>query len=635
MKIDKPIKNIQHTITRLNKLDEHELFLLKKRLDLTIICIIVVIFILVLRLWFLQVYLGLDYEEQSRENRIQKLRIVAPRGTILDRNGTIIVANRPSFNVVWTRETTANREEVFKKLASILGIEVSFLLDRIRDASGTPHYQPLRLKEDIGWDKVVLIENNTLNLPGIRIEVLPARTYPFGNMASHLIGYLSEINKQELQAQNDNDYEGGDKIGKLGVEKLFEHQLRGEMGQAILEVDVRGFEKKRIDVEPPLPGNDIYLTIDAALQKRAESAMADQTGAVVVQEVNTGKILALTSTPPMPLNKFVGGISTDDWNELLNNPLHPLTNKSIQGQYPPASTYKIVTALAGLQEGVITQDTTFYCSGSLPFGNRTYHCWKKSGHGAINLHKALAESCDVYFYQLSQKLDVDTLAKYAGFLGLGSKTGIKLDNEKSGLIPTAEWKVRTYKERWQDGETLSISIGQGFNLATPLQVNQMTSALANGGKVYLPIFLKKITDPEGKTIESFAPVLEHEFNFDPKNLDLVRKGLVAAVNGPHGTGAKARLQSITVAGKTGTAQVVHRSQHLDMKEADIPYQYRDHAWFTCYAPAEKPEIAVTVLVEHGRHGGSTAGPVARKILKEYFKIVDKDQSGDESPYSGD
>lgn len=617
------LPSMQRTITRLNKLDEAELLVLKNRLTIATVIIMSLTSIIIMRLWFLQVYKGYEFEQKSNVNRVRELRIVAPRGNILDRQGRLMITNRPSFNVVWTREDTPDPDQVIKRLAKILGEDISLILDRIRAGDDTPKYMPLLLKEDIDWRSLVYIENNHFNLPGVRIEVVPAREYLFGNLSSHMVGYLSEINKEELQKSKQGEYEGGDRIGKQGLEKLFEKDLRGEKGMSMLEVNSRGFEKSQLAHKQPLPGNDIKLTIDADLQIAAEKALQGRAGAVVATEINTGRLLVLASSPALQLNEFVGGISQKAWKAMLDNPLNPLPNKAIQGLYPPASTYKMVTALAGLGEEIVTSDTTVNCTGSIKLGNQTFRCWKKTGHGTINLKRALAESCDVYFYQLGQELHVDTLASYANSLGLGKKTGINLEHEKSGLIPTAAWKLKKYRERWQGGENLTISIGQGFNLTTPLQVNIMTAAIANGGTTFRPQFIEEIIDPDGKRVQQFSPIKNGEFLGKKVNLELIRDGLVAAVNESYGTGKQASLKNITVAGKTGTAQVVHLSHVEDIEdEDDIPYKMRDHAWFTCYAPAEKPEIAVTVLVEHGSHGGSTAAPIARQVLLKYFNLTD-------------
>lgn len=620
-----PLQKAQRTITRIHKIDEVELFLLKRRLELITGFILVLIVLLVLRLWFLQVHKGYEFEERAKDNRVRELRVLAPRGNILDRRGRLMVTNRPSFTVAWTKEDAPNPDEVIKKLARILGDDIDVVLDRIREQSDNPHYLPLRLKEDIDWKTLVYIENNHFNLPGVRIEVLPARNYLQDDLTSHLIGYLGEISKDELRQNSSGGYEGGDPIGKQGLEKLLEPELRGELGHTMLEVDAHGFEKRQVATQEPLPGNDVYLTIDQELQKVAEEAMTGQAGAVVASEVNSGRLLVLASSPPLKLQEFVGGISQKAWKEMLDNPMRPLTNKAIQGQYPPASTYKIVTALTALGEGVITPETTAHCSGVVTLGNRSFRCWKRGGHGTVNLKRALAESCDVYFYQVIQKLHVDTLAAYAESLGFGRKTGIILEHEKAGLVPTAAWKKKTHKESWQEGESLAVAIGQGFNLATPLQVNRMIEAVANGGILYRPQLIEKIIDPDGNLVQSFEAIRDGEFKGREADLELVRKGLIAAVNNPGGTAERIKVKGLTIAGKTGTAQVVHRSQVEDITDENkIPYKYRDHAWFTCYAPAEKPEIAVTVMIEHGKHGGSAAAPVARKVLMKYFNIPEKD-----------
>jgi penicillin-binding protein 2 len=604
--------------TKLKKIDVEELNQLKKRTDAATLVIIFFIVIILARLWFLQIHYGSKYRELADNNRVRMLDVVAPRGTILDREERTIITNRPSFNIVWVREDSPDPDEIIKKLSRIFNEEIAVLLKRVREAADNPRHIPIMLKEDIDWKTLVYIENNRYELPGVRIEVLPRRDYLFNDLGSHMIGYLGQINMKELEERKWVNYQSGDQLGKRGFEKLYEDELRGEKGIMYMEVDAHGFEQRQLKGKEPLSGNDLQLTIDLDLQLEAEKAMAGRAGAVVVMDVQSGRILAFASAPPVHLEDFVGGISTKNWQALLNNIKRPLVHKTIQGQYPPGSTYKIVTALAGLSKGVIDPKTVFYCSGSMRFGNRRYGCWKEGGHGPVSLHRALAESCDVYFYKVGLKVGVDSLAEYANRLGLGHKTGIDFEYEKSGLIPTAAWKKLAKGVSWQEGETLSIAIGQGFNLVTPLQVCQMTSALANGGILYKPFLIEKIIDPEGHVIKEFEPIIDVELIGMEKNFELIRKGLVGAVNDRHGTGKAARLKDITVAGKTGTAQVVTMEKYKEVDEEDVKYKHRDHAWFTSFAPAENPEIAVTVLVEHGGHGGSAAAPVAKKILERYF-----------------
>ncbi len=625
-------------VTKLTHRDDNDLNGYKKKALYSLVVLIFFFAVVVTRLWYLQVQQGTYYSELADSNRVRSLEIVAPRGNIYDRLGREIVTNRPSFNVVWIRENNKIDDEWLRTLTGILGEDSSSLLERIRKMSGVPAHIPVRLAEDISWETVARIENNRMYLPEIKIEVVPLRIYHYGNLASHLIGYLGEINKTELDQADQQLYRGGDLIGKMGLERLRENDLHGEKGHDFMEVNALGFEQKNLKGDEPLPGNDLYLTLDVDLQKIAEEAMAEgnRAGAVVAMEVNTGKMLVLASSPILHLDKFVGGISHKDWQEMLDDPMNPLVNKLVQGQYPPASTYKIVTALAGLAEGVITPDTTLYCSGTYRFGNRVYRCWKRGGHGAISLKRAVAESCDIYFYQVGQRLGVDRLARYAKMFGLGIKTGIEMEHEKPGLIPTSTWKKKRYGKPWQEGETLSVAIGQGFNLVTPVQVAVMTSVIANGGTLYKPAIVEQVRDPDGKVVSSFTPEVLSRLLGQNKNLKLVREGMVEAVNSKRGTGREAQLdaQGIVVGGKTGTAQVVRLAQYRHLKEADIPYKYRDHAWFTCFAPASNPEIVVTVLVEHGLHGGSASAPIAAKILNKYFENKFKASQGEGQDQAG-
>lgn len=373
------MNSLKPEFTRLRKIDGDELNQLKKRTDLATIVIIFFIAVIITRLWFLQIHNGEKYREKADNNRVRMLDIIAPRGNVLDAEGRTIITNRPSFNVVWVKEDSPDPDEIIKKLSLILDEEIADLLKTVREAADNPRHIPILLKEDIDWKTLVYIENNHYDLPGVRIEVLPRRKYLYGDLGSHMIGYTGEINQKELEEKKWNNYQSGDQIGKRGFEKLYEEELRGEKGTQYMEVDAHGFEQRQLKGKEPLPGNDLQLTIDLDLQLEAENAMLGRAGAVVAMDVNSGRILAFVSAPPVHLEDFVGGISTKNWQSLLNDIKRPLVHKTIQGQYPPGSTYKIVTALAGLAKGVITPDTVFYCSGSMAFGNRRYGCWKKGG----------------------------------------------------------------------------------------------------------------------------------------------------------------------------------------------------------------------------------------------------------------
>jgi penicillin-binding protein 2 len=600
--------------------DEGALDLLKRRLLAAAAVIIFFLIAIVLRLWFLQISNGEEYEDRAYGNRVRIRQLVPPRGHILDRNYKEIVTNRPSFNVALIQEDSHDIGNVLKRLAPVLDMDVSELWEKIREASDTPRYVPVLLKEDIDWQTLAYLENHNHEFSGIRTEVQPVRVYHYNDLAANIIGYLGSISKQDLESANSDIYRGGDIVGKKGLEKIREEDLRGEKGHSYSEVDARGFEQQLLKTVEPLPGREIRLTLDVDLQQMAEGYMSagEKSGAVVAMEVKTGRILAAVSSPTIHINDFVGGISIAKWQALLDNPKHPLIDKVVQAAYPPGSTYKMVTALAGLAKGVIDEDTVFYCPGHYSFGNRRYRCWKHSGHGPVNLIKAIGESCDVYFYQVGQKVGVDDLAEYAEKLGLGKKTGVEMEYEKSGLTPTKEWKEKYRNAKWQDGETLSVAIGQGFNLVTPLQMCVMTATLANGGKLYRPQLVEQVIDPEGRITENFSPELMSEITGFDQYFDLIKRGMEEVVHGKHGTARAVAIEGLRIGGKTGTAQVVRVAQYRGLKDEEIPYKYRDHGWFTCYAPAEDPEIAVTVLIEHGLHGSSAAGPIARAVLNQYF-----------------
>ena len=603
--------------------DEESVDRLRRRVLKFGIAIIFFFALIIYRLYDLQIEHGQEFVQKSFSNRIRVQKLAAPRGQILDRNGQEIVANRPSFNVVLMREDATDPETLMKNLAPVLHEEVSALWDRFREVADTPQHMPVVLKKDIDWQTLAYIESHNKDFPGIDIQVQPVRVYSYGNLMSHVIGYLGIINKEELDQlpENERRFASGDLIGKRGLERLREKDLRGEKGEAQTVVDSHGFVQERVKKEEPFPGADIYLTLDVPMQRMVEEMMAkgDMAGAAVAMEVNTGRVLVSVSAPELPLDQFVGGISKANWQTLQENPRSPQMNKVVQGQYPPGSTYKMVTALAGLVTGVITKDTTIFCPGYYKFGDRTYRCWRHSGHGAVSLRRAVAESCDTYFYMVGQKVGVDRLAEFANKMGLGILSGIEMENEKRGTVPSKEWKQRVKGEKWHDGETLSVAIGQGYNEMTPLQICLMTATIATDGVRMKPRIIDKIVDLRTGQITTFPPEVAEHIAFKGDYMEMVRQGMMDVVQGPRGTARKVAIKGLNIAGKTGTAQVVRLAQYKGLKESAIPYKYRDHAWFTCFAPAEKPEIAVTVLVEHGLHGGSAAGPIAKAILREYFK----------------
>ena len=587
-----------------------------KRFFIATLIILAVFFALVVRIWYLQIAKGSYFKQLSENNRIRVLDVPPSRGIIFDRNGIMLVSSRPSFNLYVIPDDVQDWGALKSRLSRLLKMEAEEIEQRYSDSKVGP-LKPVPIKLDISRDELGLLETYKYLLPGIYIEVSPQRDYPLGVVAPHLIGYLSEITPKQIKSGLFPQRRMGDFIGQWGLEYQWQADLGGVKGGRYLEVDALGEEIRPLNYKESVAGNNLITTLDWKLQQVAQEALKGKTGAVVALKPTTGEVLALASTPHFDPTTFSRRLSGKEWNALINDPLKPFQNRALQGQYPPGSTYKIVTALAALEERVITPTTSFYCNGALPFGNRVFHCWRKGGHGQVALHKAIVQSCDVYFYQVGQRVGVDRLAHYARLFGLGELTGISLPHEKKGLIPSSAWKLNRYKIPWQPGETLSISIGQGYDLVTPLQMAVLTSAVANGGTVYRPQLVKRLVSPQGVVLREFPPQRIQQAKVSPESLTLVRQGLAGAVNEPGGTGGASRLPGIIAAGKTGTAQVVALGKKA------IRGSSRDHAWFVAFAPLESPEIAVAVLVEHGGHGGEAAAPIARKLFAAYFSLAPK------------
>ena len=596
---------------------------IKKKIRIFAILVVVSFLCLWMRIWYLQILKWQYLTGLSENNRVRMVTLPASRGMIKDRNGETLVSIRPAFNLYLTPEDAWNLDSSLDKLAQRISLDREKLKKKI---SQTKSFKEVLIKGDIPREEVAFVEENNMSLPGIRIRAEPLRNYVFNNLASHTLGYLGEISKASLERLKDPAYRQGDFVGKNGLENIYESLLRGKKGYKEVEVDVSGRELKTLRKLSPESGNNLILTLDVKIQEELEKLMTEtaeqnMNGSVVVMKVQTGEIIAITSKPSFDPNKFAAGISPKNWRDLVTDEWHPLQNRSIHGQYPPGSTYKIVTAIAGLGEGVIKPDTSIFCPGHFKLGRGRYRCWKKSGHGFMNLHDALVQSCDVYFYTIGHRLGIDTIAKYAKRFGLGRSTRLGLSQEKKGLVPTTQWKLLNKKEPWLLGETISASIGQGFNLVTPIQQVIMMAAVANRGILLKPYLVKRIEGPEGQLRQEFFPEIIGQIGVDPDHLEQVRMALRDVVNGARGTGKKSRLKNIIVSGKTGTAQVVRMKSNEELEKGEaIPVKYRDHAWFVAFAPYEKPVLAVAIIVEHGGHGGATAGPIAGKIFKKYFKL---------------
>ncbi len=574
-----------------------------------------------IRLWSLQVIKGSDLRHLSENNCIRLRENPADRGMLLDRQGRILAHNRPSFEVSVVPEDLRANPEALINVGKMLNMSQDEIEEKISAQKRRTPFKPVKIKSDIDWNELALLETNRVHLPGLIVDVRPRRAYDYGDLASHLIGYLGEVDENELRQSRESPYRMGALIGKYGVEYRWENDLRGTDGGQQIEVDAMGREIKPLGVVEPFPGNNLFLTIDLEVQKTAEEAYQDRAGALIAMDPKTGRILAMVSKPSFKPDIFARNILPEEWKSLVENPFHPLQNKGIQGQYPAGSVFKIITAIAGLESGAITPNTQFPCTGAFTYGNRDFRCWKEGGHGSISLHRALAESCDIYFYQLGLKVGPDIIARYATEFGLGKVTGISLPHEKAGNVPSTSWKRKRYGAPWYSGETLSFSVGQGYLLATPLQLLMLISGVANGGKILLPQVVDRVENIYGEKLEEYPPVELRNADVSEKTLHLIQEALTGAVNDPHGTGSACQLKEVKVAGKTGTAQVIAMPEDFKRGQVNrIPLKFRDHAWFVAYAPVEDPKISVAVLVEHGGFGASAAAPIAKKVIEKYLNL---------------
>ncbi len=571
--------------------------------------------VLIARMWYLQLIKGDELRSQSENNRIRIHEVKALRGIVKDIHGNVIVENQPSFDIAIVPGAVKNVGDVLKVLEAAYrkrGMEFK------RDVSASERsrsFIPLKLAKNVSWEELALVETHSLDLPGVVVDVVPIRKYLGGEMTAHILGHVGEVSPEELKGDKADLYKPGDRVGKSGIEKYLDKYLRGENGGEYIEVNATGRKVKTLKRVEPVPGLNVTLTIDMELQKVAWEAMEDKVGSVVAMDPRDGSVRVMVSRPAFDPNQFNKGISPEDWRGLSTDPLRPMENKAIAGQYPAGSTYKVIVAAAALAEGIITPETTFNCSGSFHLGNKEFRCWQKKGHGRVNLHKAIVQSCDVYFYNVGRLVGVDKLAEYARLFGLGAPTGIPLMGEKNGLIPTSEWKLKRFGEPWQPGETISIAIGQGYITVTPLQLLNVYCALANGGTLYVPRMVQRIEAIDGQVLTEFGSQIKSVVPLSQEQMEVIRKGLWGVCNEAGGTGGALRRPEQDVSGKTGTAQVIGQKG----KGGVLPWKWRDHALFVCFAPVENPEIAVVVVVEHGGHGGSAAAPVARKIIDAYFK----------------
>jgi len=605
---------------KLETMEFEELDRIRIRLIILGGVVILIFSLLASRLWFLQITEGKKYTEFSQGNRVRLIPEPALRGIIYDRNGVILAENRPAYQLQLIREDTPDLENTLEKVSHALNLSLEEMNKQIMAKHDLAQFKPIILIDDLEYEKAMYLEAFQDDFPGVTIVVQPRRYYPYNNLAAHLIGYVGIV-QEDWKKLPEEKRSSSQIVGHSGVELLENDHMIGLDGGRQAEVDHMGREIQVLG-EPvaSVTGEDIHLNIDIRLQKVATKAMEGESGAVIVTKPRTGEILALASFPDFDPNLFSGGIDLENWDKLLANPEDPMGNKAIQGLYAPGSIFKIITAYAGLDQGVITPQTEHVCKAEYFIKGRDepFKCWKEEGHGKVNLLKAIMGSCNIYFYNTGVGAGVEQIHKYAKLFRLGKITSMGLHNEKAGTIPNNEWKIANLKEPWYEGETPVASIGQGYITTTPMQVINLINILANDG-LWIPPSLFK----EQKGLKPQQIPLKEEY------LNLIREGMVAVVNSPGGTAKKVKFEEFTVAGKTATSQVIsHKTLETMDNETKANKIFQNHAWFVAFGPAEDPEISVLALVEHGGGGSKAAAPVVRKILSYYIDNIYKPKNND-------
>ena len=580
---------------------------------------------LMARLYQLQVVEAHKYELLAEENRINLRLLPPPRGIIRDRFGEPMALNRPTYRLVLVPEQADSVTATLERVAALVPLTEAQIRRVLDLASSRRGFVPVTVREDLSWTELTRIEVHAPELPGVSIETGLSRHYPYAHAASHIVGYVSAVSRAELTGDALLELPGF-RTGKSGVEKVFERSLRGAAGTSRVEVNAFGRVIREMARKEGRPGEDLTLTIDMGLQGFAARRLGEEAGTAVVMDVRDGDILALVSSPGFDPNDFNRGLRADVWKSLLNDPRAPLVNKAVAGQYPPGSTFKPVVALAALEAGVVDSRETVECRGSTELGDHRFHCWRRWGHGRVDMVGAIKRSCDIYFYELARRLGIDRIAAMALRFGFGSPSGVELAGERPGLMPTRAWKEAVFDRPWQGGETLIAGIGQGYVLATPVQLAMMAARLANGDHAVVPRLVRGGDAGSGAAPPAMDLIRDH--------LALVRNGMDRVVNdadGGTGFGARIEEPGMEMAGKTGTSQVRRISaaeRKAGTKQGEIPWNHRDHALFVAYAPAARPRYACAVVIEHGGSGSRAAAPVARDILRETQRRHRQSRPGD-------
>jgi penicillin-binding protein 2 len=587
---------------------------LHRRLFILRVGLLLVVALLGLRLWHLQIREGPYYRDLSENNRTRLVLLEPARGLIYDRHGVLLANNVPSFSLYVTLEDVKDREALIQQLSNLLSLDPALVRKKMTVRGSK--LLPRKIKDRMTLRDAMLVESSRLEMPGVMIQVESQRNYPGGVTAAHLLGYVGEISADQLEKPEFVDLHQGSIVGQYGVEKSYDRYMRGMAGQKNVEVDALGHEKKAVVVERPQAGNDLYLTIDVRLQKVAEDLLGGEYGAIVALDPNSGDILAMASRPGFDPNVLSRELTAKQWVEIVQDEGRPLNNRASQGQYPPGSTFKIPMAVAALETKTMSPSSTVFCTGGYQFGKRLYHDWKASGHGYVDLHNALVQSCDVYFYTIGQRMGIDVIAEFGKDLGLGKATGVELPSERAGIMPSTAWKQKAKKEQWLPGETISAAIGQGYVTVTPLQMASLVGTVANNGVSYRPRLVQAVMDRTSGNLQELPAVPRGKINAKPETFRVIKDALADVVT--RGTATRAKSSMVTIGGKTGTAQVAALRTG---PEENIPKKFRDHAWFVAFAPVESPRIAVAVLAEHMGHGGATAAPLAKEVIETYMKLA--------------
>ncbi|MEW5746303.1 MAG: penicillin-binding protein 2 [Nitrospirota bacterium] len=572
--------------------------MISKRIQLSSYLVILVFIFFAFKLWQLQILEGERYRNLSEGNRLRIVKTPAPRGIIYDRNGKALVKNVPFFSVSILPENLKSAD--VGALAAFLGVEAAEI-GALRDRKDNSPFIPVKLKQGLHFEEIARIEAGKSDFPGLFVETEVGREYLYGKTGGHVIGYLGKMTPAQFATPELKNFPPDGLIGQWGIEGLYDNVLRGIPGEKLIEVDALGRELRMVQQKPAVKGDDVTLSIDIDIQQAVEDAFGEKAGALVAIKPDTGEILALESLPSFDPNIFSRGIKYQDWVALMEDKKKPMLNRAIQSQYPPGSTFKIITGAAALEENSIDPQQRITCTGGVGYGRWTFGCWKKGGHGSVDFHRALVESCDTYFYEVGRRLGIDKIHQYATALGLGKETGLNLSiKERKGIIPSTQWKQERFKQPWYLGETYIAAIGQGYVTTTPIQMANMMSIFINGGDIHPLTFEKGGTQPVGRVA------------LKPETISMVKDALSGVVNEPGGTAHGSMSQVVLIGGKTGTAQVVGKKKETKAEH------HMDHAWFVAFAPVETPEIALAVFVEHGGHGGSAAAPVAKKAIEAYF-----------------